>query len=283
MRTDPEVQRALNRYRLGLPRMPVSGRSGELLGRGTGASLEFREYREYAPGDDIRHVDWAAYARSDSLMVRLFREEISPRMDVLLDVSRSMTTSQSKTLLARQLAAVFALMSGAAGSQPSISLLGDERPTGHLTLEMIEQLEAVRFDAVAPIDALLAERAVPLKRHAVRVLISDFLFPHEPGSLIRRLAGGASVLWVIQILSEWEAHPEAAGGQRLVDIESRRETDLLLNRQVVAGYLQRLHRLQDELSLHCRRHHSTFVPVIADDGLQAVCEELCRSEVLRVS
>lgn len=283
MRTDPEVQRALNRYRLGLPRMPVSGRSGELLGRGTGASLEFREYREYAPGDDIRHVDWAAYARSDSLMVRLFREEISPRMDVLLDVSRSMTTSQSKTLLARQLAAVFALMSGAAGSQPSISLLGDERPTGHLTLEMIEQLEAVRFDAVAPIDALLAERAVPLKRHAVRVLISDFLFPHEPGSLIRRLAGGASVLWVIQILSEWEAHPEAAGGQRLVDIESRRETDLLLNRQVVAGYLQRLHRLQDELSLHCRRHHSTFVPVIADDGLQAVCEELCRSEVLRAS
>lgn len=283
MRTDPEVQRALNRYRLGLPRMPVSGRSGELLGRGTGASLEFREYREYAPGDDIRHVDWAAYARSDSLMVRLFREEISPRMDVLLDVSRSMTTSQSKTLLARQLAAVFALMSGAAGSQPSISLLGDERPTDHLTLEMIEQLEAVRFDAVAPIDALLAERAVPLKRHAVRVVISDFLFPHEPGSLIRRLAGGASVLWVIQILSEWEAHPEAAGGQRLVDIESRRETDLLLNRQVVAGYLQRLHRLQDELSLHCRRHHSTFVPVIADDGLQAVCEELCRSEVLRVS
>lgn len=283
MRTDPEVQRALNRYRLGLPRMPVSGRSGELLGRGTGASLEFREYREYAPGDDIRHVDWAAYARSDSLMVRLFREEISPRMDVLLDVSRSMTTSQSKTLLARQLAAVFALMSGAAGSQPSISLLGDERPTGHLTLEMIEQLEAVRFDAVAPIDALLAERAIPLKRHAVRVVISDFLFPHEPGSLIRRLAGGASVLWVIQILSEWEAHPEAAGGQRLVDIESRRETDLLLNRQVVAGYLQRLHRLQDELSLHCRRHHSTFVPVIADDGLQAVCEELCRSEVLRVS
>jgi uncharacterized protein (DUF58 family) len=89
-------------YQLGLPRTPGSGRSGELLGRGTGTSLEFQEYREYMPGDDIRHLDWSAYARSDSLMVRLYREEISPRMDVLLDVSRSMSTSPAKMQIARQ-------------------------------------------------------------------------------------------------------------------------------------------------------------------------------------
>lgn len=57
MRFDPEVQQAAARYQLGLPRMPVSGRSGELLGRGTGSSLEFQEYREYQIGDDIRHLD----------------------------------------------------------------------------------------------------------------------------------------------------------------------------------------------------------------------------------
>src|SRR5207253_6925536 len=69
--------------------LPVAGRSGELLGRGTGSSVEFQEYREYLPGDDVRHVDWAAYARSDALMVRLYRDEISPRTEVLLDGSRS--------------------------------------------------------------------------------------------------------------------------------------------------------------------------------------------------
>ena len=41
-----------------------AGRSGELLGRGTGSSLEFQEYREYLPGDDIRHVDWANAANN---------------------------------------------------------------------------------------------------------------------------------------------------------------------------------------------------------------------------
>src|SRR5512134_4097662 len=94
MRHDPEDQRAVSSYQLGIPRMPVAGRSGELLGRGTGSSVEFQEYREYLPGDDIRHVDWAAYARSDALMVRLYREEISPRVQVLLDASRSMTTGE---------------------------------------------------------------------------------------------------------------------------------------------------------------------------------------------
>ncbi|MHC4880644.1 MAG: DUF58 domain-containing protein, partial [Planctomycetota bacterium] len=62
MRDDPEIQRILAEYTLGVPRQTAAGRSGELLGRGTGTSLEFQEYREYLPGDDIRHLDWAAYA-----------------------------------------------------------------------------------------------------------------------------------------------------------------------------------------------------------------------------
>src|SRR6476646_437313 len=92
MHNDPEVQRAADTFQLGLPRTPSAGRAGELLGRGTGSSLEFQEYREYVPGDDIRHLDWGAYARSDTLMVRLFREEISPRTEILLDASRSMAS-----------------------------------------------------------------------------------------------------------------------------------------------------------------------------------------------
>ncbi|MEE3284389.1 MAG: DUF58 domain-containing protein, partial [Planctomycetota bacterium] len=90
MRSDAVVRRAADTYQLGLIRAPASGRAGELLGRGTGSSLEFQEYREYTPGDDIRHLDWAAYGRSDTLMVRLFREEISPRTEILVDASASM-------------------------------------------------------------------------------------------------------------------------------------------------------------------------------------------------
>src|SRR5260221_4105589 len=106
MLNDPEVQRAADTYQLGLPRAPAAGRSGELLGRGTGSSLEFQEYREYVPGDDIRHLDWGAYARSDTLSVRPFRQQISPRTPIRIDASRSMTTGGPlKSRLTRQLAA----------------------------------------------------------------------------------------------------------------------------------------------------------------------------------
>lgn len=284
IRDDPEVQRAVGLYQLGLPRVPVSGRSGELLGRGTGTSLEFQEYREYMPGDDIRHLDWSAYARSDSLMVRLYREEISPRMEVLLDVSRSMSTSPAKMQLARQLAAMFSLMAGRTGGQPAVWLLGDECPAPLVQLENLATLDEVTFRATGTMASLLSDHAVPMKRQAIRVVVSDFLFPHDPGQLIRRLAGEASVLWVIQILSAWEADPEASGGTRLIDIESGRETDVYLNRQTIAEYRERLSRLQEEIGLHCRRHHAVPVTLIADRGLAAVCrEELSQAEILRAT
>jgi uncharacterized protein (DUF58 family) len=283
-RHDPEVLRAVSMYQLGLPRMPVAGRSGELLGRGTGTSLEFQEYREYMPGDDIRHLDWSAYARSDSLMVRLYREEISPRMDILLDVSRSMSTSPAKMQIARQLSAMFAMMAGRTGSQPSVWLVGDEVPAPSVRLENLATLDDVPLQALGTMDDLLADHAVPFKRQAIRVVISDFLFPHEPGQLVRRLAGEASVLWLVQVLNSWEADPVASGGTRLIDIESGNETDVYLNQQTIADYKRRLQALQEETALHCRRHHAVPVTLIADQGLAVACrEELSRAEILRAS
>ena len=76
-----------------MPRTPVGGLIGERLGSGTGSSLEFQEYRPYTPGDDLRHVDWAAYARSETLAVRLYRQEVAPRIDLVLDVSKSMAVT----------------------------------------------------------------------------------------------------------------------------------------------------------------------------------------------
>ncbi|HTI50977.1 MAG TPA: DUF58 domain-containing protein, partial [Planctomycetaceae bacterium] len=238
MLNDPEVQRAVDTYQLGLPRMPAAGRTGELLGRGAGNSLEFQEYREYIPGDDIRHLDWGTFARSDMLMVRLYREEISPRTEILLDASRSMTAGESKARLARQLAALFALLSGRLGGRPAIVPLADGPPQS-LTLESLGRLEDLPFTGRTPMTDLLLTNQVPLKRQAIRIVISDFLFPHDPATLVRRLAADASALWVIQVLTAWEANPSAAGGRRMIDIETGLETEVVIDRRAIEGYLSR--------------------------------------------
>src|SRR5215469_9093993 len=90
-----EGERAGQRYALRLPRQTPRGATGAAMGQRAGSSLEFKDYRDYQPGDDLRHIDWNAFARSDQLSVRLFREEISPHVDVVLDTSLSMALEDS--------------------------------------------------------------------------------------------------------------------------------------------------------------------------------------------
>ncbi|MSR57693.1 MAG: DUF58 domain-containing protein [Planctomycetaceae bacterium] len=284
MLNDPEVQRVVDTFQLGLPRNPAAGRMGELLGRGAGSSLEFQEYREYMPGDDIRHLDWGAYARSDTLMVRMYREEISPRTEILVDASLSMNSgNRAKERLARQLSALFALLSGRMGGRPVLLPLQDG-PIEPLGLDSLDRLAQLPFTGRTALDELLLGNRVPLRRRAIRIVISDFLFPHDPAALIRRLATDASALWVIQLLTAWEADPPAPGGRKMIDIETGHESDLVIDRSAVATYRARLSAVQDELLKNCRRAHATFATLVADRGLAALCrDELCACGLLRVA
>lgn len=291
MLNDPEVQHAAAAFQLGLPRLPVSGRSGELLGRGSGSSLEFQEYREYLPGDDIRHLDWAAYARTDSLMVRLYREEISPRVEIFLDASRSMKTrtpfrqdppAAGKAQVAKQMTALLALLAARLGGRPSIFLLGDDRPVKSWGLKELETLDSYELNAVSTLADHAADHQIPPGRRAVRVVISDFLFPHDPEELIKRLGNHVSALWVFQLLNRWEASPTPLGGRRLIDLETDLESDLVLDDRVISDYQKRLTRLQESLGRSCRRQQAVFATLIADAGLWAICaNDLCRSGVLQ--
>jgi len=274
MATDPEVDRMLEVYQLGLPRMPPAGRSGELLGRGVGSSVEFQEYRQYIPGDDIRHLDWAAYARSDTLMIRLYRNEISPRTELILDGSRSMgETSPAKNRVAAQLTVLFAQMVARLGGRASVVITRDE-PVQPVPAEELRSTERITFQSLMPLSEQLSRGYVPLKRQAVRIVISDFLFPHDPAALIRRLAGDATVLWVVQLLSGFESDPRPIGGKRLTDCETEASLDLVIDAAACARYRDRLTALQASLSAECRRYHASFAIATAESGLANVCREI---------
>ena len=173
-------------------------------------------------------------------------------------------------------------MSGQLGGRPEIVPLDEQRPLRRLGTEGLDLLTSLPFQGLQTLPQLLGAHAVPLGRRAVRVVISDFLFPHDPESLVRQLAGEASVLWLVQVLTAWEADPAPQGGRKLVDVETATEADLILDRRTVAAYRDRLKRLQDALALNCRRAHAQFVTLVAERGLLALCrDELCRMEMLR--
>jgi uncharacterized protein (DUF58 family) len=82
--------------RLPLRHARWTGSSGAAAGRGSGSSLEFQDHRHYSPGDDPRHINWQAYARTGTATVKLWREEVSPRIDLVLDHSPSMELGDAK-------------------------------------------------------------------------------------------------------------------------------------------------------------------------------------------
>ena len=274
----PEIHRAASAVRLAMPRTPIGGRLGERLGSGTGSSLEFQDYRQYSMGDDLRHVDWSAYARSEVLTVRLYREEVAPRIDLVLDVSRSMSVTEQK---ARAYDELCALLACACASAEADSRVITAAATGSSPLEIPEHVE--RFLRYESKFCVLEEPQVPLRRRSVRVVLSDFLFPHDPDVLLGRLARDGASLAVIQFTLGYEAEPSVLGGCRLLDVEGNGEMDVVIDEAAVRDYRERFGRLRLGLVRACRRAGASFTHVVAGAPLREIIRTLTAAAVLESS
>src|SRR4051812_27231351 len=117
---EAQVADAARRVRLSVdPRRRRHGQ-GVRLGAGPGASLEFHDHRPYVAGDDPRHLDWGVYARSEQLVLRRHRQEVSPRVEVILDLSASMAATPAKCSLATAIAALVMTLAEADGARPTL-------------------------------------------------------------------------------------------------------------------------------------------------------------------
>lgn len=275
---DPASYALGSSLRLALAVRPRGGRAGGALGRAPGSSLEFEDRRAYVAGDDVRHVDWRALARTDQVVVRQHREEVTPVLELLVDDSASMGVDPAKAQLTVDLAAVVASAARSGGLAVRLVRLGDGP----------ELVEAQRFDAQGidfgaqrPLGESFSQAARLLRPGTSRVLISDFLSPHEPRALVSRLAAGAGACALIQVLSAFDADPPAGQALRLVDAETQSARDLVLDERTVAGYRARLERWTAGLAGEARRVGGRMASLVASAGIEdATRGTLCAQGVL---
>jgi uncharacterized protein (DUF58 family) len=261
-----------------MPRTPAGGRLGERLGSGTGSSLEFQDYRQYTLGDDLRHVDWSAYARSEVLTVRLYREEVAPRVDLILDVSRSMVVTEQKARAYEQLCALLACACVSAESDTRIVNATAQEAQ---LLERPEQIERfLQYDARF---SVFEGPQIPLRRRSVRVVVSDFLFPHDADVLVNRLARDGASLALIQFTLPEEADPGIEGGRRMLDVEGHGEFDLVIDEKVVKDYRERFGRLRLALARASRRTGARFSHILAGTPLREIARMLTASGMLEAA
>ena len=267
--------RAAARFRLAIPRAPLGGRVGERLGAGTGSSLEFQDYRPYTIGDDLRHVDWAGYARSELLAVRLYREEVAPRIDLVLDISRSMVVTEAKGRAYGELSALLACACASTVADSRVITAPAVQPE---PLHLPEHVE--RFLECDANLSALEDIHLPFRRRSLRVIVSDFLFPHDPDTLVARLARDSASLYLVQLTLPEEAEPAVEGGRRLVDVEGRGELDIVIDDNAIREYRERFNRLRQGLSRAARRAGARFAHVFAGAPIHQVARQLASAGVL---
>lgn len=168
-----------------------------------GFSIEFSEHRDYAPGDDLRYVDWKVLARADRFMVKQFEDETNLVCHLLLDVSESMRyqgpqSALSKLEYAQCIAAVLGYLvllgQDAAGALTLDSTIRNHAPVTRSREQLQQILDALEgpdqlnfeFASQPQLSLAVHEAAERLTRRGVVVLLSDLL--DDPSALITALA-----------------------------------------------------------------------------------------------
>ncbi|MFW5870994.1 MAG: DUF58 domain-containing protein [Verrucomicrobiota bacterium] len=256
------------RYVLDIPREAMRGATGVQTGHGAGSSLDFKDYREYQPGDDLRRIDWSAFGRSDRLIIKLFREEVTPHVDILLDGSRSMALPESrKSEAALGLSALFASAASNARCSHRAWIGGEGfREVANGSREP-SVWGAIDFDATQTPAEAYYRMSPRMKRYGIRILISDLMWEDEPMNLLRPLCDGAAAVFVVQLLALPDREITEHGNARLEDIESDGALDVFLDPIAQRRYGEALSRHQQQWRRACRRAGAAMVTLNAEDLL----------------
>ncbi|MDB6120557.1 MAG: hypothetical protein JWO08_4338 [Verrucomicrobiaceae bacterium] len=238
-----------------------SGINGSINGQGTGSSLDFQDQRPYVPGDDPRHINWQAYARNGSYTMKLYRQEVSPRVDLVVDVSPSMFISPAKTKRVWELAyfaVESALQLGASLKVHAVGKASHEVPLAQVMggkwglEEQTGTPEGPRLELT------------PLRPGALRVLISDLLYPAAPERVTLPLISQRGRGILLAPFCKDEAEPDWQGNIDFEDAETLRRDRRRVPEATRERYLQAYRRHFDLWREPCLRQGIAFARVASE-------------------
>lgn len=290
---DPAFVRKLEALRRVLVSSARSGGAGEHAARRRGSSAEFLDHRRYEPGDDPRHIDWLAFARTREAVTKLYRAEEDTLLRLVIDASASLGFGDPpKLALAQRLAAALAYLALAGGGRTEVRVArstGNDVPLVRASpvrrgraafasvCQELERIQAFGGTGLAEaVRTLVAQSARP----GILCLISDF-FDETPvtNALGRARAAGHDVI-LIQVLDSAELDPDFEGDVSLEDAETNETLDVSLDAAALEAYRARLEALFTELGTWARRNGAVYVRLsTAQDPWGAIHRILGRATV----
>lgn len=271
----------------------VTGTAGNVLGQGTGSSIDFQDHRQYVPGDDPRHLNWQAYARTGNYTMKLFREEITPRVDLVFDVSHSMFITRFKETRAWELFYFCLESSLRASAHLNIFVLGQD-PTKAPSQVSPQQACAdnwpflmhsktniqntIRNTTQEPAHLAHQLERIPFRSGSLRVLVSDLLDESPPSRSVASLGAAHSRGIILAPFAGSERDPDWKGNIHLKDCEQRTSRRQHIDDALLAEYRANYKRHFTVWRDACIRRgvgfaqvseHGSFLEAIRDEAIPA--------------
>lgn len=272
---DPAFLRRLEQWSLAVRRTTTGSFGGERRSSRHGHSIEFADFRNYVPGDDVRFVDWNLYARLERLFLKLFLHEQELNVHVLVDLSESMTFgSPSKARVARKLAAAMGVLALTHQDGLSIDIgspMGDARSRylrpcrgrGFMN-RMMHVLEEVPEGGNLSLAQFVEQSLLRIRRPGLVVLITDFLDRAGNEPALRAILGRRHEVIALHVLDREEWEPTLRGDLKLIDSEDGAATEVSLTAGVIEKYRKRAQAWSDGLQAFCLHRGITYLRILND-------------------
>ncbi len=242
-----------------------------------GSSCDFADYRDYMPGDDIKKIDWNAYARFDKLYYKLYLDERQVHTRIYIDASRSMGYGHGKKdIQAIRIAATIAYLSVCEMDKVSVYLIREHGVEEIISAMFgreryyreIAKLNQIVFEGDSHItDAILP--SVVGYGDGISLILSDFLTDNDYEGAIDYLASKKRDVFCMQILSKEELNPKARGKMHFFDCEDvSREYRRNIGRDIINAYKQAVEYATGRLRGHLAAREGEYLLVPSDLSMQ---------------
>jgi len=284
---DADFLRKLERLHLIAKRLSWMGAKGEHPSSRKGFSLEFSDYRNYQPGDDLRYVDWNIYRRLDRLSLKVFTAEEEMNVYLLVDTSRSMAEGNPPKIdCAKKIAAALGYIGlknldrvgGASFSSALHTPLTLGRGRKQI-LSLFNFLTLLSCEGATDLRSATHAFTHLFPHPGLVVVVSDFFDPAGWRAALEELARNKYELLVVHIVDELEINPRSRGDVALSDVENGRERRLLLDPDLLRHYQRELDGYFKEIESACAGRRIDYLRTTT----QVPFDEFVRRALRRVS
>lgn len=274
---DRAARRILDRLQLAVRPGATATRQGGHRSPVLASGVEFADHRAYVPGDDVRHIDWKAFARHGQLTLRQFEEERDARIYVMLDLSGSMSRGEpvAKIEMAKRLAASFAYVGMRQFDRSAVMPFGEDLERETRPLRTPADLPEIdRFlgecSAGGPTSFLQAVRSLAARyaQKGLVVVVTDLMKPDGFADGFRTLGALGHELRVVHVRCPEDLRPDFSGELELFDAEDQRTIRLRVSRDLIEAYAKEIHQHIELCRDACRRAGGRFVDVPVEMPLE---------------